>query len=149
MSNALITGDGDIYPLKGGLDCSDVENLMAWLKTHQEVQEFGLRYSAEDVVAYDFMKRSIAHKEGHYVLPLPWKNPAKVLPASLPMAEKRLAGVKRRLERNPELKAMYCKEMQLLLNNGYAEIVPETERNQSGRVWVHTTSSGPEPQQAW
>ena len=135
MSNALITGDGDIYPLKGGLDCSDVENLMAWLKTHQEVQEFGLRYSAEDVVAYDFMKRSIAHKEGHYVLPLPWKNPAKVLPASLPMAEKRLAGVKRRLERNPELKAMYCKEMQLLLNDGYAEIVPETERNRSGRVW--------------
>ena len=51
------------------------------------------------------------------------------------MAEKRLAGVKRRLERNPELKAMYCKEMQLLLNDGYAEIVPETERNQSGCVW--------------
>ena len=108
---------------------------MAWLKTNQEVQEFGLCYSAEDVVAYDFMKRSIARKEGHYVLPLPWKNPAKVLLTSLLLAEKRLAGVKRRLERNPELKAIYCKEMQLLLNVGYAEIVPETERNRSGRVW--------------
>ena len=69
------------------------------------------------------------------MLPLPWKNPAKVLLTSLLLAEKRLAGVKRRLERNPELKAIYCKEMQLLLNVGYAEIVPETERNRSGRVW--------------
>ena len=83
-----MSGDDDIYPPKGGLDCSDVENLMAWFKAYQKVQEFGLRYSAEDVVAYGLMKRSIAHKDGHYVLPLPWKNQAKVLPVSL-----RLAGV--------------------------------------------------------
>ena len=134
MSNVLISGDGDIYPPKGGLDCSDVENLMAWLKANQEVQEFGLRYSAEDVVAYDFMKKSIAHKDGHYVLPLPWKNPAKVLPVSLPMAEKRLAGVKRRMECNSKLKEMYCKEMQLLLDEGHAEIIPEAEWNRS-HVW--------------
>ena len=134
MSNVLISSDGDIYSPKGGLDCSDVENLMAWLKANQEVQEFGLRYSAEDVVAYDFMKKSIAHKSGHYVLPLPWKNPAKVLPVSFPMAEKRLAEVKRRMECNSKLKEMYCKEMQLLLDEGHAEIIPETEWNRS-HVW--------------
>ena len=133
MSNVLVSGDGDIYPPKGGLDCPDVENLMAWLKADQEVQEFGCAIR-QKMLWHDFMKKSIAHKDGHYVLLLPWKNPAKVLPVSLPMAEKRLAGVKRRLECNPKLKEMYCKKMQLFLDEGHAEIIPEAECNRS-HVW--------------
>ena len=99
------------------------------------MQEFGLCYLAEDVVAYDFMKTHIALKESHYVLPSLWQNPAKVLPASLPML--RSAYLELNVDWSVTLnckKLMYCKEMRLLLNEGYAEIVPETERNRTDFV---------------
>ena len=74
---------------------------------NKEVSEFGMKYSREDVVTYDFMKRNIDNVEGHYKLPLPWKNDSIVLPESLQNAERRLQSLKRRLVKDPKL----CKKI--------------------------------------
>ena len=57
---------------------------------NKEVSEFGMKYLREDVVAYDFMRRNIGYVEGHYELPLPWKNDSIVLPESLQNAQRRM-----------------------------------------------------------
>ena len=57
-------------------DFVDMENLLTWLQSHKEESEFGMKYSREDVMAYDFMERNIEFIDGHYQMPLPWKNNA-------------------------------------------------------------------------
>ena len=83
---------------------------MSWLKTNREVRELGSKYSAEDVVTYDCMSKSIIHKDGHYQLSLLWKNAFVKLSDSLDMAKRRLESVKRRLERDDMLKIKYTQE---------------------------------------
>ena len=135
MEGLLVTEEGELISPSEGLDAADIDSLMSWLKTNREVREFGSKYSAEDVVAYDCMSKSIVHKDGHYQLPLLWKNASVKLPDSLDMAKRRLESVKRRLERDDMLKIKYTQEMQRVLDKGYAEVVPEEERDSSNRTW--------------
>ena len=135
MEGLLVTEEGELILPSEGLDAADIDSLMSWLKTNREVREFGSKYSAEDVVAYDCMSNSIVHKDGHYQLPLLWKNASVKLPDSLDMAKRRLESVKRRLERDDMLKIKYTQEMQRVLDKGYAEVVPEEERDSSNRTW--------------
>ena len=135
LRDSIVTDEGEVYDPSVGLGAADVENLMSWLRSNVQVQQFGMRYSAEDVVAYDLMNKSVAREEGHFRLPLLWRNDAVVLPESLTMAKKRLSAVKQRLKRDSNLKDMYCKEMQALLDEGYAEVVSSDQNVASSRVW--------------
>ena len=135
LRDSIVTDEGEVYGPSVGLGAADVENLMSWLRSNVQVQQFGMRYSAEDVVAYDLMNKSVAREEGHFRLPLLWRNDAVVLPESLTMAKKRLSAVKQRLKRDSNLKDMYCKEMQALLDEGYAEVVSSDQNVASSRVW--------------
>ena len=135
MDDVLVTDEGEVITSSNGMSSWEVDSLMSWLKSNQKAREFGMKYSAEDVVAYDCMKRSISFVEGHFELPLLWKNASVLLPESLSMARKRLDGVKRRLLRDNDLKEMYCQQMETVLNRGYAERVPKDEVNSENRVW--------------
>ena len=108
---------------------------MNWIKSNQEAQDFGIKYSAEDVVAYDCMNSNIAFKDGHFELPLLWKDVSVEFPESISMARKRLDAVKRRFLRDNGLKEMYCQQMESVLKHGYAEEVPKDEWESSNRVW--------------
>ena len=77
-------------------------------------------------------KREVKHVKGHYVLPIPFKHTNPCLPDSLEMARKRLDHLRRRLERDPELKSQYVDSMNSLIENGYAE--PATSQA-GGPVW--------------
>ena len=125
MEDVLVTEEGDIIPSSNGISCWDVDNLMSWLKSNQEAREFGMKYSAEDVVAYECMQRSISFVEGHFELPLLWKDTSVVLPESLSMARKRLDRVWHRLLRDDNMREMYCKQMEAVLSHDYVEKVPE------------------------
>ena len=61
----------------------------------------------EDSIAYDVMVRNLTYKNGHYQLPLLWRNDAEKLPDSRMMALQRLKGLKRRLQNNEDLKTKY------------------------------------------
>ena len=121
MEGLLVTEEGKLISPSEGLDTANINSLMLWLKTNREVCKFGSEYSAEDVVAYDCISKSVIHKDGHYQLPLRWKNASVKLPDSLDMAKRRLESVKRRLERDNMLKIKYTQEMQRVLDKGYAE----------------------------
>ena len=43
--------------------------------------------------------------------------------------------LKQRLKRDSSLKEIYCKEMQTLLDEGYAEAVPSEQLASNSRVW--------------
>ena len=82
MGDLLVTEEGELSPSEE-LDAADIDSLMSWLKTNREVREFESKYYAEDVVAYDCMSKSIVHKNGHYQIPLLWKNASVKLPDSM------------------------------------------------------------------
>ena len=84
----------------------------------------GKGLSIEDRKMYDLMLESIKFDDGHYVLPLPWRN-EEVLPSNKTMALKRLKHLKKKLNKGPQLKARYITEMQLMVDKGFAERVPE------------------------
>ena len=134
MEGLLVTEEGELISSSEGLDAADIDSLKSWLKTNCEVCKFGSKYSAENVVANDCMSKSIVHKDGHHQLSLLWKNASVKSFDSMDIAKRRLESVKRRLERDDMLKTKYTQEMQRVLDKGYAEVVPEEERDSSNRV---------------
>ena len=108
-------------------DLCDKEGLMKLLRDHQELLEFGLKCSMEDPIVYNLMVHRLVYDNGHYQLPLLWRNDAIQLPDSREMALKRLEGLKKRLNNNIDLKLKYSEQMNTVINSGYAEIVPKEQ----------------------
>lgn len=71
--------------------------------------------------------------DGHYELPIPFRNNPPTLENNKWMAEQRLLGLKRRLENDTALHAKYHQGMSDLLQKGYAEAVPEESSSET--VW--------------
>ena len=87
----------------------------------------GKGLSIEDRKMYKLMLESIKFDDGHYVLlPLPWRN-EEVFHNNKTMALKRLKHVKKKLNKDPQLKARYTTEIQLKVDKGFAERVPENK----------------------
>ena len=116
-------------------DLLDMENLLTWLQSDKEASEFGMKYSREDVMTYDFMECYIEFVDGHYQMPLPWKNNAVKLPESRAMATRRLQHLKRRLEKNPDLHQKYAEQMETYIKKGYPEVVQDKEASAKRRMW--------------
>ena len=135
LHDLILTDEGEMFSPTGDASLYDNEGFMKLLRDHHEMLEFGLRYSMEDPIAYDMMVRNLKYEDGHYQLPLLWRNDADVLPRSQDMALQRLKGLKRRLQKNSDLKANYCDQMKAVLDSGYAEPVPVAEINAKHKTW--------------
>ena len=72
--------------------------------------------------------------DGHYEIPVPWIDSTFIPPETRYMAKVRHDALCVRLNAKPEIKVMYNKAMDTMLNNGYAEEVPPAEPP-SGRTW--------------
>ena len=72
--------------------------------------------------------------EGHVQLPIPWKQERPWLPDNFEMAHKRLASLKRRLDRDNRYE-LYDVEMKKMINNHYAEHVPHDEQDVAPLKW--------------
>ena len=147
LGEILVNDKGDVWnnPSTMDTDLMNVEKLMSWAQMNKEVSEFGMKYSREDVVAYDLMKRNINYVEGHYELPLPWKNDSIVLPESLQNSERHLQLLKRRLVKDPELCKKYSQQIETYIQKGYAERLPEKDQDVRVRTWYlpHTSVVSP------
>jgi len=91
--------------------------------------------SKEDRRTYALMKQSVEYINGHYQLPLPWRYDYQILPDNIEVARKRLADLKCRFQRNPEVYQKYTDQMRLTIEKGYAEEVPEDEIDADRRKW--------------
>ena len=79
----------------------------------------------EDQRAVNILENSAKLHGGHYELALPWKNSSPSLPNDHPVAEQRLALLKRRFTKIPKLFSRYADVMHNLLDKGCAMKVPD------------------------
>ena len=78
----------------------------------------------------------IPFKEGHYEIPLPFKNHVSLIPDNKSHALVRVEWLKRKLERDPKLCDDYQVFMKELLDKGYARKVPPAQLNLvAGNAW--------------
>ena len=81
--------------------------------------------SREDRLALEIMNKSVQLVNGHFQLPLLWRDKRALLPNSRAVAERRLGSLKRRLSRDAQLHQRYAETMQMYIERGYAEPVLE------------------------
>ncbi|XP_043242095.1 uncharacterized protein LOC122391859 [Amphibalanus amphitrite] len=96
--------------------------------------ELGL--SQEDRQWKKKVEESVKLKEGHYEIGLPLKDDDVRLPSNRNMALRRLCSLERKLKRDTKFTEHYTTFMKNLLDEGYAEEVPEGNLSrEDGRVW--------------
>ena len=118
-----------------------LENQIIQQLTHMYNQDFTERLihdkperSQEDQMFMDIMTSSITKANGQYQLPLPLRNSDVEFPDNKPMAEQRLAHLKRKFVRNQTFKEQYVDSMESTIELGYAEAVPVSDHD-STKTW--------------
>ena len=89
----------------------------------QEASSNEKGHSVEDRRALKIMEESIKKEDGHYSIAVPFKQEVKSLPTNRVQAERRLACLAKKLQRNPALKEAYVDGMRSLIEKQYAEKV--------------------------
>ena len=108
-----------------------VENL--WKLEAHDVDD-NVCLSQEDQFVLALWNREVRHVDGHYELPVPWKNGRPDFPCNKYMASVRLDSLLRKLERNQAIDK-YSENIEKLVSDGYAECVPTDCIPESGSVW--------------
>ena len=108
-------------------------------------------FSKEDRLAHTLMQSEICTIDGHYQLPLLWKEPYKnQLPNNLPLAQRRLTSLKRRLQRDDNLRVKYAEVVESYLSKGYAREVQQAYLAESNDpIWYlphHPVTNVPKPE---
>ncbi|XP_064647472.1 uncharacterized protein LOC135500156 [Lineus longissimus] len=102
--------------------------------------------SVEDRKVVRTWEESIRQVDGHYQLPIPFRNENPDLANNVTAAKRRLDSLQRKLERDEKLFAEYKKGVDDLLANGFAERVPDGElQGTPGKTWYlpHHAVSNP------
>ena len=118
LEDMVLTDQGESFQMYSDTDLCDKEGLIKLLRDHQEILEFGLKYSMKDRIAHDSMARRLVYDNSHYTpyqLPL-WRNNAMQLPGSGKMGQKRLESLKELLNSNIHLKLKYSEQMNTVIN---------------------------------
>ena len=92
-------------------------------------------YSVEDRKVLELWNKEITHDNGHYSLPIPWRDGNPSLPDNRFLAKCRLNSLVNKLDRT-NMRERYSQEINKLVEQGYAEPVPDDEINlRDGSVW--------------
>ena len=94
----------------------------------------GTSWSEEDKSVIGLWDKECKMVEGHYELPIPWRDCDDPLPNNYVVAKSRLGSLMKRLDKQG-LVDRYQKEIDKLIDGGYAEIVPDDEIHSVERVW--------------
>ena len=107
-----------------------------WKLESSGIYEQEKSMSVDDRCVLALWDEKVSFSDGHYVLPIPFKNSTIKLPDNRQMAEKQLSSLKCKLEKNKDLHQKYVDGMSDLLEQGYAVPVPEQDVHRSdGKVW--------------
>ena len=92
--------------------------------------------SMQDKAVLSRWQATAVYEDGHYTLPIPFRDQQPRFPDNREMAERRLMSLARKLQKNEALRAQYVAGMQELVDKGFAVRVPSEElaRN-DGKVW--------------
>ena len=94
-------------------------------------------FSKEDRLAHTLMQSEICTIDGHYQLPLLWKEPYKnQLSNNIPLAQRRLTSLKGRLQRDDNLRVKYAEVVESYLSKGYTREVQQAYLTESNDpIW--------------
>ena len=94
-------------------------------------------FSKQDRLAHALRQSEICAIDGHYQLPLLWKETYKnQLPNNLPLAQCRLTSLKRRLQRDDNLRVKEAEVVESYLSKGYARKVQQAYLTESNDpIW--------------
>jgi hypothetical protein len=95
-----------------------------WKLDGETVEDERMRSHMDDKVV-QLWEREVSTDNNHYVLPVPVKD--EVTASGLKAAKQRLDMLKKRLDRDQDLKIQYTDAINDLLSNDYAEKVPKVE----------------------
>eukprot|EP00794_Sanderia_malayensis_P004020 gene4020-4569_t len=99
-----------------------------------KLNDENLNFSQEDKKFLELMKERGYESDGHYVLPLPFRNPHVCMPNNRDQAMKRAKWTKRRLQKDPTFYNDYIKFMNDIIGKGYAKKV-EANYDIPGKQW--------------
>lgn len=98
--------------------------------------------SVEDGRFVDLISRSVMFKNGHYYLPLPFRDEDVTLPDNQAVAAQRAVGLSRRFKRDSAYANEYKAFMEDVLRKGYAEKVPQEElQRKDGKCTISRRAS--------
>ena len=94
-----------------------------------------ISWSREDHAVIKFWyKETVKTGDGHYEIPIPWRDRNEPLPNNFIIAKSRLDSLVKRL-RNDQTYDLYDAEIQKLLTKDYAEPVPDDDIFSASRIW--------------
>ena len=114
------------------IGAAPVKQLDDTLRTFWDLEALGI-HEEEDSPLNRFAE-CITFVNGHYEVPLPWRETHGTLLSNHALALNWLHGLLRRLEQHPEVCAEYDVIIQDQLNKGIVEVVPEDTDAIRGRV---------------
>jgi hypothetical protein len=92
--------------------------------------------SFEDQQAMHILDQETKFVDGHYEIPMLWRNKDKGLPDNKSMAEKRFQTLVKRLSRDEKLRDQYSHAMKQYIEKGYArKLTPEEILRNNERTW--------------
>ncbi len=101
-------------------------------KEYEEKREM----SVEDKTFMSIVTSSVELKNGHYHLPLPFRDKEAILPNNYEMAAQRTLNLAKRFKKDPAYANEYRAFMEDVLRNKYAEKVPQEQLQRcDDRVW--------------
>ena len=91
--------------------------------------------SVDDRRVISLWDNEISFDDGHYTLPIPWREGRPNLPHNMYMAKCRLDSLRRKLTRTG-MTSKYSEQIEQMVDKGYAEPVPDDETKlNDGSVW--------------
>ncbi|CAC5363980.1 unnamed protein product [Mytilus coruscus] len=92
--------------------------------------------SKEDKQFLDIVSKSASLVNGHYVIDLPFKSKDVQMPNNRKQAKQRLVALSKRFTRDHDFHKQYVTFMNKVINEGYAQRVPEKDNGQNdGSIW--------------
>lgn len=92
--------------------------------------------SMEDKKFMSIMEKSACMKDGHHCMDLPFNKDGIYMPNNRPVVEQRIQSLRRKFQKNKKYKEEYTAFITNLIDNGYAEMVPQDQLEpRDGSVW--------------
>lgn len=110
-------------------------NRMMDLEFNERTDNFEAAYSREDQRFIQILEDGVLRKNGHFIMPLPFRKDDVRMPENREQAEVRASYLKKRLIKNPKMHADYVKTMKDVLSNNYARKVPDDRTTKKGKSW--------------
>ena len=115
----------------------EIENLETGLKRFWDLETLGIRDSEDDI--YERFADNVSFKNGQYGVKLPWKEPHPPLPDNYQLSLKRLTGLLRWLQRDPQILSEYDAVIADQWDKGIVEVVKESGKEAGGKLIMYPT----------